>query len=250
MIENQNDWLFASDLDDTLLGNEDALGRLAQALKHTTNHLVIAYNSSRPCASQRKSLAEHVNLPQPDYLIGALGTEIESMKPGGSIKDYTRHFRENWNRDEIVKILRELLGFPPHDDQYQTEFKASFDVPGHCGYQAVMERLKQSGLDVRVIFSGEKNLDIIPQNIDKGKAVELLRQALGIDAEQVIVAGDSGNDRDMFLREFKGIVVGNADAQLKSLSGPNIYHARGAHADGVLEGLQHWGVVPLQSSNK
>jgi hydroxymethylpyrimidine pyrophosphatase-like HAD family hydrolase len=68
---------------------------------------------------------------------------------------------------------------------------------------------------------------------------------LGFDSEQVIVAGDSANDKDMFLYAFKGIIVANADAQLKSLSGSMLYHARKTHADGVLEGLQYWGVVPL-----
>jgi sucrose-phosphate synthase len=58
-----------------------------------------------------------------------------------------------------------------------------------------------------------------------------------------VVAGDSGNDVEMFVAPFRGIVVGNADEDLKRLSGPHIYKAEKAHAAGLLEGLRYWGVL-------
>ncbi|MFU8773321.1 MAG: HAD family hydrolase, partial [Anaerolineales bacterium] len=44
-------------------------------------------------------------------------------------------------------------------------------------------------------------------------------------------------------KSAKGIVVGNADVELKRLKGPNIYHANNNYAAGVLEGLYYWGVI-------
>lgn len=58
-----------------------------------------------------------------------------------------------------------------------------------------------------------------------------------------MVAGDSGNDLEMFAAPYKGIIVANAAAELKQKQGDRIYHAQAAHATGVLEGLRFWQVV-------
>lgn len=66
---------------------------------------------------------------------------------------------------------------------------------------------------------------------------------MNIPGQQVVVSGDSGNDVDMFIPPFRGIIVGNADADLRVLAGPHVYQAQARYAAGVLEGLQHWGVL-------
>lgn len=241
--EDSKDWFFASDVDDTLLGNDSALANLAAALKKSKSRIIIAYNSSRPCASQKRSLVEHVNLPEPDYLIGALGTEIQTMSSDEEFTVYTRQFSKAWNRDGIVRLM-DSLGFSAHQDEYQTQYKVSYHVPGDANYRLVLDRLEETGLPVKVIYSHEKNLDIIPKGVDKGRAVDFLRRHLGFETDQVVVAGDSANDRDMFLHPFKGIIVANADSHMEQLTGPHIYHSRYSYAKGVSEGLQHWGVIP------
>jgi sucrose-6F-phosphate phosphohydrolase len=240
------DWLFVSDIDDTLLGDESGLIDLADALKPVRDRMILVYNSSRPCASQRKSLAEHDSLPEPDYLIGALGTEIQAMDSGADFSAYSSQFANHWQRDQVAKLVSDL-GFIAHDNEYQTPLKASYHAPGRSRYLFVQEQLQRARLNVRVIFSGDKNLDIIPKGADKGAAADFLRRRLGFEADQVIVAGDSANDRDMFQHGFKGIVVANADERMKSLSGSRVYHARSGHAGGVIEGLRHWGVIAPSS---
>lgn len=235
-------FLFVSDMDDTLLGDDMALGKLADALMAVREQIVIVYNSSRPCASLRESIAQNNNLLKPDYLIGALGTEIEQFTTGKTISAYSLKLTEGWRRDEIAALM-ERLGFAAHAAEFQTAFKASYHVPGVDQYQHVLEHLREAGLDAKVIFSSNKNLDIIPPGADKGKAVIFLHKMLQFRADQVVVAGDSANDREMFLHTFKGILVGNADEALKSLSSPQIHHAASSCAAGVLEGLRHWGVV-------
>ncbi|MCJ7432204.1 MAG: HAD family hydrolase [Anaerolineales bacterium] len=238
----KKNYLFVSDVDDTLLGNNQSLAKLTATLNAARDQIVIAYNSSRPCASIRKSLEEQVHLPQPDYLIGALGTEIQDTCHGEAIGAYTNQWVADWKRNEVAALMNRL-GFAAHEDEFQTPFKASYHVLGDAQYQRVLEHLKREGIRAKVIFSSGKDIDIIPAGAGKGTAVESLRVMRGFNVEQVVVAGDSVNDREMFLHSYRGIVVGNADTHLKALTGPLIYHAQKYHAAGVLEGLRHWGVL-------
>jgi hydroxymethylpyrimidine pyrophosphatase-like HAD family hydrolase len=44
----------------------------------------------------------------------------------------------------------------------------------------------------------------------------------------------------MFQMGFRGVVVANAQPELRALVGRYIYHAEQAYAAGVLEGVRHW----------
>ncbi len=248
-------WLLVSDVDDTLLGNTAALEKLAAALEPARPNLVLAWNSSRPCASLRQSLKAHPALPTPDFLIGALGTEIEDGASGETLTAYTQFLGQEWNRAELVMLLASF-DLAPHPEEYQRPFKLSYDVrEGEDGYTAVEKHLRQTGHypdKIRLIFSMGKNLDLIPAEAGKGHVIHWLAQHVDVPAERVIVAGDSGNDRDMFTTPYpyKGIIVSNAEAALKALTGPLIYHAPAPQAAGVLAGLQHWQVLPPAHSQE
>lgn len=235
-------WLFVSDVDDTLLGDDDALADLAAPLRRAGERLIIVYNSSRPCTSLRKTLADITYLLVPQFLVGGMGTEIEEGVSGRELVDYRDKIGQGWQRDKIAALMDEL-GFEAHDPQFQTPLKASYNVPDVSSYRRVLRYLEAAGLQAKVVYSSGKNLDIIPSGAGKGRAVEYLRQRLGIKPQRVIVAGDSGNDLDMFVPPFKGIVVANAHPELKKLQGDHIYHAKSTYAAGVLEGLRFWGIV-------
>jgi sucrose-6F-phosphate phosphohydrolase len=234
-------WLFVSDVDDTLLGDDAALARLMAALR-AAPHVTTAYNSSRPCASLRRSLTAVPQLDPPDYLIGGLGTEIEHGHTAEPLPGYTGFLGQNWDRPRIAALLQDI-GLPPHAAEYQTPLKASYDVPNSATVDRVRRRLGEAGLAAKIIYSGGKNLDLIPRPAGKGGVIAFLRQQLNIPPQRVVVAGDSGNDVEMFIAPYRGIIVGNADADLKRLNGEHIYQASARCAAGVLEGLNHWRVV-------
>ena len=100
-------------------------------------------------------------------------------------------------------------------------------------------------MTVNVVYSSARNLDILPKMANKGNALAWLIRNLEINPEAVIVAGDTGNDSAMFLIPgVRGIIVENAQPELceKTLSAPT-YQARDNCADGVLEGLAHYGLI-------
>jgi hydroxymethylpyrimidine pyrophosphatase-like HAD family hydrolase len=90
------------------------------------------------------------------------------------------------------------------------------------------------------VYSSNRDLDVLPAGVDKGSAAAFLASHFGFQPRQVVVAGDTGNDASMFTHGFRGIVVGNAQAELKSLCSPDVYKSDGSYADGVLEGLEYW----------
>lgn len=235
-------WLLVSDVDDTLTGDDDALDRLTAALQDESSAVTVAYNSSRPCDSIRATIAAHDSLPMPDYIIGALGTEIENGRSGRRLEGYERMLNRDWQRDAVDELARGM-GFIPHAAEYQTPLKASYDIEGEAAYRRFLDGLARHGLQAKVIFSNRIKLDVVPEAAGKGRAIRYLVTQLGVAADHVVVAGDSGNDVDMFVAPFRGIVVGNADEDLRALTGGAIYFATDHHAAGVLEGLRHWGAL-------
>lgn len=241
-MSGKDRWLFVSDVDDTLTGDGPALARLSEALRLAAGRVTVVYNSSRPCASVRQTLAATPQMAGPDFLAGAMGTELQEGTSGKPLEEYDRRFDRGWYREQI-EVLAAELGLKAHPEEFQTPFKASYDVPVAASIPSIQRRLQQSGIEAKVIYSGGKNLDIIPRPAGKGTVVAHLQSWLNIEPGRVVVAGDSANDQEMFVEPYKGIVVANASPALKKLRGDHIYHAALPHAGGVLQGLRFWGVL-------
>ena len=109
----------------------------------------------------------------------------------------------------------------------------------------IEKQLRRAGLDVVVVYSGQRFLHVLPRHASKGKALTWLAKHLGIPPAAILVAGDSGNDSGMFrLRGVRGILVENAQPELREAAvGCDVYTATGIIAEGVLDGLKHYGVI-------
>ena len=59
-------------------------------------------------------------------------------------------------------------------------------------------RLQQSRLNAQVVFSSGRDVDILPQNSNKGNATIYLQKRLAVSADKTLVCGDSGNDISLF----------------------------------------------------
>jgi hypothetical protein len=177
---------------------------------------------------------------QPDAVVGALGTQIRIGDQ--VVRDWPNRFRA-WDRKPIDTVMAEL-GHEPHPPSVQTPYKASFHVPPHRRHETLLA-VRAAGLNSRVVVSGPSNFDIIPPTAGKAAAAHHLAQRLGVGPfNRMIVAGDSGNDLDMFRLNAKGIAVGNArDELIAGVDAERTYMAQLSRAAGVVEGLHAWGAM-------
>ncbi|WP_425050189.1 HAD family hydrolase [Psychromarinibacter sp. S121] len=237
-------WLLVSDIDDTLTGDPAAMEALGKAMAADRDRLWFAVNSSRPAGSVAETLAT-VFPPalQPDGVITALGTEIAWQ--GAPLEGWEQRFH-GWPHDRIFATL-ERLGHRPHAEVYQTPRKVSFAVPPDAQGAA---RDALADYDCTVIASGSDDFDVIPTAGGKDKAALFLTRYLGLDPDDLIVAGDSGNDLAMFRVSHMGIAVRNARSELLDALVPGTFHhAQAPHAGGVLEGLRHYGALPGKTAD-
>ncbi len=246
-------FLFVTDLDNTLIGDDAALKELNQHLdQHRQEHRTkIVYSTGRSPALYRKLTSEK-SLLSPDALITSVGTEI-CFDPKEEIIDqeWADMLSQGWKREEVVATAGHYSDLVPQADTEQRPFKVSYVLSEEISSELLPRlesSLKEKGLDVKLIYSGGQDLDILPQKGDKGLALQFLRQKWDMDATKTVVCGDSGNDIALFSAgEERGILVGNAKPELRQWYEENKkdyhYFAQADYANGILEGLHHFGFL-------
>ncbi|MCA1405144.1 HAD-IIB family hydrolase [Ensifer sp. IC3342] len=241
--------LVAFDIDGTLLGDDGAANRfrLAWAALDESERPLLVYNSGRPI-NDIFSLVDVDQLSPPDYVIGGVGTMIADARIRKRLQAFTEALGPSIDVKAVTAVMETVEGAVPQAAVDQHAHKASWRLPDAREEEigAIAERLASAGLDVKLIYSSSRDLDILPRAGGKGRALAWICRELAVDLEEVVVAGDTGNDREMFdIPRVRGVVVANALAELRQSVGHKRRHflARSSHADGVLEGLRHWGVI-------
>jgi len=235
-------WLLVSDVDRALLGDDPGLEEFAAWVAPRRERLTLCYSSGRFVDSVALSV-EATSLPEPDWITGGVGTELASF-PGRDLEaGWTATLEGGWDADAAAAAARAAC--PRLEDQpeeFQSRFKRSFYLhdaaPGELA--GIEEALRDTALAVKMVYSSQRDLDLLPAAADKGRAARYLAWSLGIPPAQVVVAGDSGNDRALFEQGFQGVVVANAHAELQAMAGPSVHLASRPCAGGVLEGLARW----------
>jgi sucrose-6F-phosphate phosphohydrolase len=240
--------LFSTDLDGTLLGNDESVQRFHEAWSSLPPELrpLLVYNSGRLVPDMRDLIGRQV-LPPADYLIGGVGTQVHDFRKDEDLHDFASALHAGWDLDRIHEILTSFPGTTLQPERFLHAHKSSWFLEGASAAQLadLERRLADAGLDVHVVYSGDRHLDILPRAANKGNALAWLCTRLDIPFSQVLVAGDTGNDSSMFrLPGVRGILVENAHPELlEATVDTPTYTSRHIMADGVLDGLRHHGVA-------
>jgi sucrose-6F-phosphate phosphohydrolase len=240
--------LFSSDLDGTLLGNPEATKRFKAAWEKLPprRRPLLVYNSGRLVDDLRRFVADG-SLPAPDYLIGGVGTQIFNYRTEQFLNDFYQFLAEGWELARIEAVVGAFPGARRQPDEFQHQFKSSWFLERATPEQLgeLRQRLAVAGLGASLVYSSQRDLDLLPPRATKAGALQWLCTKLRIGLDETLVAGDTGNDSSMFrLPGVRGIIVENAQPELfEATVDIPVYTARAVLADGVLDGLLHHGVI-------
>jgi sucrose-6F-phosphate phosphohydrolase len=239
--------LLSADLDGTLLGRHGSTLRFREKWEEIerAKRPWLVYNSGRPVADVLTLVAQGV-LAAPDAIIGGVGTELHVPKDPAATSNFRARFGAHWDLAEVERVVSRRAGIVRQPPEFLHPFKSSWlwreAPPGLI--QELRDELAATGIKASLIYSGGHFLDVLPAESDKGQSLAWLCQQLGLDLAYVAVAGDTANDSAMFrLPGVSRILVRNALPELRDACRdlPH-FDATRPMADGVIEGLRHFGV--------
>eukprot|EP00246_Nothoceros_aenigmaticus_P001273 TRINITY_DN11759_c0_g1_i1.p1 TRINITY_DN11759_c0_g1~~TRINITY_DN11759_c0_g1_i1.p1 ORF type:complete len:423 (-),score=57.13 TRINITY_DN11759_c0_g1_i1:301-1569(-) len=253
--------MIVSDLDNTMVDHHDdqnvSLLRFNALWQADYNFDCTLVFSTGRSPTLYQELRKEKPLATPHIAIMSVGTEImygDTMTPDC---DWERELNEGWDRNVVVE---EAMRFPKLVFQADTEqrpHKVSFSctkADAQDVIAALSERLGARGLDVKLIYSGGTDLDVLPQGAGKGQALAYLLRKLksqGGTPRITLVCGDSGNDAELFsVADVHGVIVGNAQEELLQWHAENakdnakVFLATERCAAGILQALKHFQVEP------
>ncbi len=233
--------LLISDVDYTLLGDDDKLEEFADWYGRNKSHFRLVLTSGRFPESIIESV-ETTSLPEPDVVVGGVGSEICFFPSRDTVPGWPVCQLEHWDGERVRSILTGFERLEPQADEFQSDYKVSYFLRDAkpAELEQIRTMLLEQSIRAELVYSSQRDLDVLPQGCNKGSAAEYVAHYLGFEPGDVIVCGDSANDIAMFDYGFAGVVVGNAHPELKALDQPMVYQSTHEYAKGVLDGIEHW----------
>ncbi|MCQ4325912.1 glucosylglycerol-phosphate synthase [Stutzerimonas stutzeri] len=234
--------LLATDLDGTFLGGDpqDRLSLYQTITAHPD--IQLAYVTGRSLEAVLPLLADPT-LPQPDYIIADVGASLyhgETLLP---IQPLQQHIETRWPGETV--IAKALASYPElvRQDVPQARRCSYFCTPEQAADPALKAVAEQLGCDL--LYSADLYLDFLPRGVNKGSSLLRLIETLGLDPEQVLVAGDTLNDLSMLGCGLKGVCVGQSEPGLleQTRNCTRVLHAEAAGCGGIIQAFAHFGFL-------
>jgi sucrose-phosphate synthase len=246
------DRFLVCEIDNTLLGDQEALYKLIERVQTEGNSTGVGIATGRNLQSSLDMLEEW-NFPRPDLLIVSAGSEIYYGPQVVPDTNWHRHISYHWNAEAVRQAMEELPGVNLQPPEAQGKFKVSYfiDEAKSLSFKEIMRHLRRRRLHVKGIYSHKMYLDLLPIRASKGDAIRYCALKWGLPIKRFLVAGASGNDESMLSGNTLGVVVGNYSAELEKLRGyPQVYFAEGHYAWGILEALDRYDFFGSLSSTE
>jgi sucrose-phosphate synthase len=239
------DRLIIADIDNTLTGNDEAMHEFFQLITDAEDNIGFGIATGRRFDDVMQLMKDY-GMPQPEVLICAVGTEIYYGKNFTLDRRWQKHIDFRWEPERVHEVLDSIEGLYPQEDHEQSDYKISYraDFSVAPKLQAIKRHLREAGLRVKVIVSLGMFLDIIPSRAGSGLSIRQMAYKWGFPLENILVAGDSGNDEGMLAGNTLGVVVGNYSEELEKLRRyPRVYFAEAGNAAGIIEGVRYYNFL-------
>ena len=262
--------VLVTDLDGTLIPlagceqHESDLRTLGEELR--ANDAILVFSSGRHFGSVLQAIDQFL-LPTPDWIICDVGTSIfrhsaeSTFEPLTSYASHLAEIVSGLPIGDLRTLLRDVDGLQFQEDEKQGPFKLSFYTAAETmrdQVQKLLSILNQHRAPYSIVhsidpFNGDGLIDLLPKGASKAYALAQWCQHVGLPADGVVFAGDSGNDLAALTSGCRAILVGNADRGLarrvaeihrKNNWPDRLYLADGSATTGVLEGCYRFGVIP------
>ncbi len=230
------EYILICDLDGTLTGDRDAILEFNRVLSSYRGEFYLVYASGRYKKSMI-SLIHEEDLLVPDAIVANVGTEIYYAPHWTPDRAWEKRLADQWSEDEIVQVLTQ---FEIQPQLYTKRFVLSYYVDDRDKVEEIEKSMRD--YEVNVIYTKGHCLDVLPVAAGKGSAAMYLKHKLSLPT---ICCGDSENDVSMLKKGDHGILVGNAAETIKETmrAYSHVCISDSCHAHGVLEGLQHHGIL-------
>jgi len=265
--------MLCTDMDRTVIPN-GVQSEYVMARKQFTEfcslpEVMLTYVTGRHQKLVRQAIKNY-SLPTPDFAITDVGTKIyhiadQQWQPLAAWEQETDKDWGGKDRGQLKALLKDFNYLQPQELTKQNTHKLSYYVSLHVDQEALLaqmqQRLQQAGVNASLIWSidepkGIGLLDVLPKNATKLHAIDFLRQYAGFSLDEVVFAGDSGNDLPVLASDIPSVLVANAteDVRLAALdlaqhkgtqaalylATGNNSHNNGNYSSGVLEGVYHF----------
>lgn len=230
--------ILATDLDGTLVGDPQGLQQLLDFYQQQTYDVTLIYITGRYYDSAL-SLIRQENLPIPDLLVTDVGTSIFSGNSFTKDLEWADLMHDNWMPEKIEEIADSIHGLTKQP--LPLENRRSYFVEDPQPVEELKNKLQSFSVPHKLIFSGGRDVDVLPPNSGKGQALQFILKKYRIEDAKLLVAGDSGNDLEMLTLGFPSVIVGNAQPELlESPEHPQIFRATRHCAGGIHEAWMHF----------
>ena len=238
--------LLCTDLDGTLAGDAAALSAFKDFLGSLAQPPELVYVTGRHLDSALELIASD-GLPWPSVLVTDIGVAIYDGLTLREDPRWHHRMQQQWDPEAIKAIAHTIpdlsLQQLPHTR------RVSFTTARAASVQMLQGALDAQNLAYTLIHSADRYVDVLPAGSGKGAAVQYVIQEYFDQVDQVLIAGDSGNDTAMLALGYPAVVVGNGHPELDVLRHlPTVYQARHTHAAGIIEGWQHFYQPRFNSS--
>ncbi len=237
------DRAIVTELDDALLGDREALRQFIEQLEQRRKETAFAIATGRNLHSTLALLKAN-NIPTPDVLITAMGTEIYYAPHLSFDVAWKRHINHLWNHSELRRLLDQLPGLELQPRSEQLEFKISYYLDHHDApsIDGIVRYLHQHDVTANAYLYQQRLLDIVPVRASKGLALRYFCEQWEIPLNHVLVAGGTAAEEDMMRGNTLGAVVSSQFPEevnhLSDIEG--IYFTREQHAAGLLEAIEYY----------